>query len=212
MKFSSLGKGQRARKPFALPMPDGTTVEVALVPLLSAQDAEIATRAREYALSQGGKPEDGDPHYEIGMRVHTIALAVIDKDSPLDKPEPFFDGGAAQILDPDNGLDRDRIALLFEAQHAVQDEHAPRRGKMTYAEYLENVLTHAELEEGDDLPFERWRPSMRRSFVLSICKELRVFLLARLSAGPGAPEGSTSSASSAPPTTTPPVAAAGEAP
>lgn len=201
MKFSSLGKGRRARKPYALPMPDGTTVPLDLIPLLSAQDAEVAKGAREYALSQGGKPEDGDPHYEIGIRVHTILLAAIDPDSPLDKPAPFFDGGVAQILDPEVGLDRDRIALLFEAQHAVQDEFSPRRGKMSYVEYIQSVLDHAQLDEKDDLPFEQWRPYMRKSFLLSTCRALTAFLRAKSIGGPGTPADSTTSESSPQPTT-----------
>lgn len=196
MKFSQIVKGTRARKAFPLPMPDGVEYELALVPLSGAQEMQAHADARKLAAERGSaEPKAGDPLFERALWATTLAVACVDTESPEAAPRPFFDGGAVQILDD---LDRDRIAYLFEAQQAWQDECAPRPGSMTGDEFLSNVLACARSEDGAELPFERWRPVLRRSFVRSLALQAVISLLPRSPSGPSSPDTTSSSASSSP--------------
>lgn len=196
MKFSQIIKGTRARKAFPLPMPDGVEYEVALVPLSGSQEMQALADARKVATERGSaEPKAGDALYERALWACTLAAACIDPESPEAAPRPFFDGGVGQILDE---LDRDRIAYLFEAQQAWQDECAPRPGSMTGDEFLSNVLACARSEDGAELPFERWRPVLRRSFVRSLALQAVISLLPRSPSGPSSPDTTSSSESSSP--------------
>jgi len=121
-KFKDVAEGQLARRAVEFPLPSGRLVTVAVVPLFGESEAEILAAARAYAQAHGvPDPKKGDELYEFGIWVHTVVRGVVDPDSPADAPQPFFDGGVAQILDPRSGLGREWIALLFEAQQAWQD-------------------------------------------------------------------------------------------
>lgn len=201
-KFSQVAKGATARKRVSFTLMDGTAVECAVIPLLVEADAEILAGARKHAMDRGvADPKDGDPLYEQGIWIHTIVRGCVDPDSPENAPQPFFDGGAQQILHPTLGLDRDRIAFLFEAQQAWQDECSLRPGKLTAGEFFAELVRHAELPEGAELPFERWRPVLRRSFVRSMAVRLGELLQLRSLLGPDSPATTTGSGKPAPNTT-----------
>lgn len=183
-KFSQIAKGAAARHPVTFPLLSGQEVTCAVVPLIGEAEADVLTGARAFAVSRGvADPKAGEPIYELGLWIHTLVRGCVDADSPEDKPEPFFDGkdadgkalpdgGVQQILDPRRGLDRDRIALLFQAQQAWQDECAPGPKTLDPAQYLAEVYRHAGVPEGLALPLEEWRHAMRRSFMRSTCKAL----------------------------------------
>ena len=68
----------------------------------------------------------------------------------------------------------------------------PRPGSMTGDEFLSNVLACARSEDGAELPFERWRPVLRRSFVRSLALQAVISLLPRSPSGPSSPDTTTS--------------------
>ena len=184
-RFSKLVKGTRARKPFALALPNAAEdVSIALVSLSGADEVEVFAQARAFAKSKGiDDPKQGDPIYERAIWASTLLLACIDPESPESSPVPFFDS-VEEIL---GGLDRDRIALLFEAQQAWQDETSPRPGSMSAVEFVDMTFACARAEEGADLPFERLRPVTRRSFVHTLALQYVALQLGRSPTGPVSP-------------------------
>lgn len=198
-RYSQIKKGTRARRTVSFPMMDGTVIECDVVPLLSDAEAEILAGARSFAKARGVEnPGDGDPIYELGRWVHTVARGCVDKDSPADAPQPFFDGGVEQILDPVDGLDRDRIALLFVEQEHWQDACAPSPKGLSAGEYLAEVLAHAEAPEHATLPFARWRPVMQSSFVRTMAAQLSTLLKLKSLHGSDGADEERSSATSPP--------------
>lgn len=172
-KFKDVAEGQLARRAVEFPLPSGRLVTVAVVPLFGESEAEILAAARAYAQAHGvPDPKKGDELYEFGIWVHTVVRGVVDPDSPADAPQPFFDGGVAQILDPRSGLGREWIALLFEAQQAWQDELAPRPKEMGAVEFLQHIMTIVEAPPRAELPFFRWRRVLQDSFLRTLCKTL----------------------------------------
>ena len=196
-KFSSIARGVRARKAVTFPLLGGGDATCAVVPLLAEQEVAVLAQARAFAISKGlTDPKDGQPLYELSKWVHTLVHACVDVDSPLDDPAPFFDGGAAQILHPKEGLDRDRIALLYQEWMAWQDECSPPPGTMTGEEYMRHLLSHSEVADGAELPFVRWRPIIQQAFVRTMASQLSVLLGLRSLSGSISPESMTSSENS----------------
>ena len=118
--FSQLAKGTRARRRIALPLGDtkadpamatGWSGEVTALDVrpLSPAKRPTSSSARSRFAKERGLTEPGpeDALYEFGLQLHRIALACIDKDSPEDKPAPFFDGG----VEPDSSRARRSRAI-----------------------------------------------------------------------------------------------------
>lgn len=193
-RFSKLVKGSKARKPFALSLPNAVEdVQIALVPLSGADEVETFAQARAFAKSKGiDDPKQGDPIYERAIWASTLLIACIDPESLEAAPVPFFDS-VEEIL---GGLDRDRIALLFEAQQAWQDECSPRPGSMSAVEFVDMTFACARAAEGADLPFERLRPVTRRSFVHTLALQYVALQLGRSPTGQDSPENASGSETS----------------
>ena len=203
-KYSNLAKGTQVRTVHEFPLPGGGVDRVAVVPLLGIAIADVAKAAREFATSRGAAAVDGDKEYELGIHVETIARAVLDVDSPSDKPAPYFAGGVAEILDPVSGLDPDRIALLFELQRQAQETYSPDGGALTALELFEHLQKASEVDEGVEIPFERLPRGKRRAFVRGIARLALLSLSDRSGHGPSSPDAVPTSESSAP-TSTPPA-------
>lgn len=199
-KFSEIAKGVTARRSFTFTLPSGTDCTVDLAIILGENDALILRKAKEFAEARDVKdPKPGDPLYELGIWVNTIALGVVDPDSPIDAPQPFFDGGVPQILDEKTGLGREWIALLFQAQQAWQDHLAPRPKEMGPNEFLAHIIQIAEAPSDAELPFSRWRPALQGSFLRKLCGSWRELLQLKWSIGADSSGAATSSKPSAPP-------------
>jgi len=184
-KFRDVAAGAQARKLFDFPLPSGTTVPVALVPLFGESEAEVFRDARLFAIERGlPDPKKGDELYELGLWVATIVRGVVDPDSPQDAPVPFFDS-VAQIMDPRKGLGREWIALLFEAQQAWQDEISPRPKAMGAVEYFQAIAEIVEAPPHAEIPFFRWRRGLQASFLRTLCATFYEVHLGRST--PGAP-------------------------
>lgn len=159
MKFRDLERGPAAGRLEDFELPGGAVAKIRVIPLLAGRDREIEAGAAEYARANGAEPKAGEPTYERGVYAYTVLLATLD---PADGA-PFF-ASVAEMLDPVNGLDRDRLAWLFEIQQQAQSDFAPQRGKLTNEQFFDWLNRTAEAGDDADLPFERSPRSMQRAY------------------------------------------------
>lgn len=171
-RFAQVAKGAAARHAVEVVLLDGTAWRVDVVPLVGEAEADVLVGARTFAKAHGlDDPKRGDELYELGIWVHTLLVACLDPDEQA-KPVRAFDS-VEQILDRGTGLDRDRIAFIFEAQQRHQDACSFRKRGLDQGEYIQAVVEHAFADEdAEELPFELWQPATRRSFVHSMAKHL----------------------------------------
>jgi hypothetical protein len=202
-KYSSIVQGPRARKTIDLPRPGavvnmetgawrGPTIKLDVRPLRGDEHDQVLADAKKYAEKLGSTdPTEGEELFERGRLLHTLAIACVDTDSPVDAPQPFFDGGVEQILTADE-LTPEVLAYLYEHQQLWQDEVSPLVKSMTPAEFATAVVRTASGENGDMSFFVSARPGMRWSFTLSMAKLLAAStLLASLSTSDSEPQAQT---------------------
>lgn len=167
-KLSDLMKGRRARKrgvPFVTL--DGVESTVDLTVLSGNDYGRVLEYATAYAERFGGKPQEGDPLFDHGRDVMTIALGCVDPDSPDDAPQSFC-SSPDEVLDR---LHRDWIKILAERQRFFQDVVSPRRQAMTKDEFYDHIVKLAETpEDSDEDPFDRFAPSLRLSFERTLAR------------------------------------------
>lgn len=193
--FGTIVKGRRARKRSPeLTTMDGVSFSCDLRALVGVDDADVFARAREYAQSKGiASPKDGEPLYELGIAVHTLALACVDPESPEAEPRPFFDGGVEQIL---AHLDRDRILYLYEVQRGWQSSFSPRASDFaSFEERVQAIWELANAEEDDERPFARLGAGLHRSLLRTLARQWLISLGIRSLSG-SADEPPTTSAGS----------------
>lgn len=207
---------------------NGQVVKLRFMPLRAGRDREIEALARRYVEAQNkAHPDDPpaiaapkEPTYERAIFAATILLSTLDAEDR----KPFF-SSVDEILDPEAGLDRDRLALAFELQLLAQADFAPPgAGKLTSEQYAAWFERTATAEEGVELPFERSPRAMQRHFVRGMATAHRSLLTELLSAlqeisrlrseiaslrgksgpGPSSPTAATSFAPSAPTSTSAP--------
>lgn len=172
MKYSDLERGPIDGRVEDFELPGGVVVKVRVLPLLPAADMDIADAARAFAEKRGVPAVAGNTIYELGVYAHTIFRSIRDPDDGA----PFF-ASVEEMLEPKTdeqgrtlrGLDRDRIALLFELQQQAQADFAPRAGKLTNAEYYTMLDATAQWEGGAAAPFERLPRNAQRNFVHITC-------------------------------------------
>lgn len=161
--FSLIVQGSRARKRVESTTITGQPFACDLRAVVGVDDAAIFAEARAFAKARGvAEPKEGEPLYDLGLAVHTLAIACVDSDFPADKPAAFFDGGPSQILEH---LDRDRILYLYETLTSWQSTFSPRAASQTWPEYVASVYAIATAEEGSaEDPFVKWAPGLRASW------------------------------------------------
>lgn len=168
--FSLIVQGSRARKRVESTTIAGQPFACDLRAVVGVDDAVIFAEARAFAKARGvAEPKEGDPLYDLGLAVHTLAVACVDPDSPTDAPRVFFDGGAAQILEY---LDRDRILYIYETLTAWQSTFSPRQQAQSWPEYVASVYVLASEEAGADDPFVNWSPALRASWARTTARLL----------------------------------------
>lgn len=152
-KFSEVAAGVRARRPILLPLPgatvDGETGEwlgpthpLDIRVLNEGEYEDMLAAALAFAKKKGlGSPEDGDALYERGKMLYTLAVACIDKDSPKENPQSFFDGGVEQIQQSEI-MTPEVIGYLYQQQQLMQEEIAPMKD-MSPAEYVAAAIQTA---------------------------------------------------------------------
>ncbi len=168
MKFAQLERGPTQGRTEDFELWPGVTIKIRFVPVLAGKDREIEAGAVEYAKSVGAEPKQGEPSYERGVYAHTVWRGALDPDDGA----PIF-ASIAEMLDPDKGLDRDRLAMLFELQQQAQADFAPRAGKLTNAEFFSLLGRTVEAPEGTDLPFESLPRATQRIYHRTIARSYR---------------------------------------
>lgn len=177
-KFSEVVAGARTRRPIKLPLPgahmdpetqewDGPTDVLDIRPLRESEHVEMLANALAFARKNGlDKPEDGDPIYERGKMVHTLAIACIDHDSSKEAPLPYFDGGVEQISSSEV-MTPEVIGYLYLQQQMLQDEVSPLNASMKPAEFMAAALSTA---KGNYSFFVNSRPGTQWSFMRTLAK------------------------------------------
>ena len=170
MKFSNLQLGARAERVVELPghTHDGKPVTLIVRPLTGTEESDALRRGFEFAIQEGNpKPCAGDPLYDLGMMVHTLVLGCLDPDSPADDRQPFFDGGAPQVL---KLLGREIIHFVYQRHELWQDECSPYARNLSATELLAKVQEVA--SSTDDAPFSRMSPATRWLFTRTTARLL----------------------------------------
>lgn len=198
-RFADVLKGTRARKAATFPLPgakasaDGTweggTVKVDLRPLTPAELASCYAAAAEYAKARGVAAVDGEPVYDIAIRSHVIALAVLDCDEQT-KAVPFF-ASAEEVMSAD-GITDAHVGYLYELCEHWQLECSPQI-KTLDAKTFEKVTISA--AEGDALPFLSLVPGTRWLYTRSLASLYLASLRSRSLSGQGSQDSSTTSGS-----------------
>lgn len=179
-KFSTVVQGMRARKPIKLPLPGaqvdsesgewlGPTVDLDVRAIREDEHTDVLAQAFAFARKHGlQEPGDGDPLYEQGKMLHTMAIACIDRESPKDAPAPFFDGGWEQIHKSEV-MTPEVVNYLYLQQQMFQDEVSPLLKGMTPNEFMAAAIKTA----GGDLSFfVNSRPGMQWSFLRTMARQL----------------------------------------
>lgn len=173
MKFSSLetiAAGTHAERNVDLPVPgrDAPPVPMAMRPLSGAEDISVCAEALKMAKARGVEsPTFGDPIYDLALWANTVAVSFVDVDSPRDKREPFFDGGAEQVL---ANLHPETIAYLAERQAVWQEECSPSVRAKSVGELFS--LAKGLAEASDDSFFSRLSPRTRWSLARTLARLL----------------------------------------
>lgn len=164
-RFSEIVKGPRARRRgVAFTTLGGVEATCDLRLLTGADDEAILAAATAAAKRAGAEAVEGNIVFDFARACEVVARAGVDPDSSETDPRPYFDS-AEQVKE---NLDRERIYLLFEAQAAYQDEASPRPSKMGVEELVQMMWASTLVPEGQELPFERLQPVLRRSCMRSL--------------------------------------------
>lgn len=158
MKFSDLVAGKKATRVVTITLHD-QELKLQVTPLSATEEITADAYAIRFAKDNGAEPNDDSQIYRKAIAAQTIALAYM---TPENAEQPFFDGGAAQVLT----LDTDTIAYLMEHQEYWQAETSPGRKLGKNFDLLQ--LTHDLGEVGDDsdpLLFLRISPTTRARLV-----------------------------------------------
>jgi hypothetical protein len=184
-KFSNVLQGPRARKPIKLPLPGaqvdpetgewiGPTADLDVRPLREDEYTGVLKEALAFARKNGlTEPGEGDPLYEQGMMIHTLAVTCIDRESPKEDPQPFFDGGWEQIFKSEV-ISPEVLHYLYNQQQLWQDEVSPLLKTMNQVEFIAAAIKVA---GGDQSFFVCTRPGMLWSFMHTLAKQLHDSLL-----------------------------------
>jgi hypothetical protein len=122
MKFAQATKGTRAETPVDIPIPGTSeTVPALLRPLTALEDMDVVARATDTARAKKVEPRDGESVYDAALWAETLAIAVLDKDSPAGARERFFEDAAQIVAD----YDTDTLAMLHEQQRLWQESCSP---------------------------------------------------------------------------------------
>lgn len=167
MKFSTIAQGTRAERIVDLPgykKEDGSPIRLALRPLTGAEEQRVLESALTDAKKGGSaEPKPGDQLYDLAIMAHTLALGCLDVDSPVTARAPFFDQGAAHLLE---NLHVETITYLFERHDQWQSECSPYVRQMSLDALLSKAREVASPE--GEAAFTGMSPGMRWVFARSM--------------------------------------------
>lgn len=145
----------------------GTVHAFALRPLTGGEDGLALSGATEFAKehkAESAKP--GNPLFDLGYMIHSLAFACVDTDSPKDAREPFW-RDAEEIR---GALGSEDIAFLHARLEAWQFQCSPTRSSMSGPELIGHLIKIAEGE--DDLFFSQLRPGLAASLMRTMARAL----------------------------------------
>lgn len=206
MKLHQIAKGTRSVKriPFRVSnapdiegvdwKKDENTIEVGIRALTPAESSEVLEKARDAAEKAGVKEWLAThPLCELHLMVHLVAVACVDSEAPS---EPFFVGGAKEILDSPE-IAGDNLAYLAQQAKLWNDQLGPREPEMTAEQLISALIREAERpENAPETFFSLLRPSSQLSFFRSTAKLLTSSLMNRYLSG--SPEATSSTETTAP--------------
>lgn len=167
MKFSSVLLGKRAESVVDLQY-RGEALRFALRPLDGTEEAAALERATEFARSRNAASVvPGNPLFDLGLMVHSLALAAIDVDSPAEARQPYFDAGADAVL---GAFGPEEIAFLYARYEHQQAECSPTINRMSANEMVGHLIEIAGSDS--DLPFVRLRPALQLSLLRFSARQL----------------------------------------
>lgn len=178
------------------------SVDVGLRVLLGRETERVLECAQAYAERHKAKrAEPGDPLYDYGFRLYTVALSAVDPDSDPKDPEPFFgskgdlESAVDEILSSPF-IGRDGILYLSEQQEHWQDALNPSPLKVSPERLYELVVEVA--TSRDARPFWELRPGMQWVLARFMAGQLVSSPEQRFFSGASSPESSSSSSGSTP--------------
>jgi hypothetical protein len=108
--------------------------------------------------------------------VHLVAVACVDSEAPS---EPFFVGGAREILDSPE-IAGDNLAYLAQQAKLWNDQLGPRDPDLTVEQLISALVREAERpENAPEAFFSRLRPSSQLSCFRSISRLLTSSLMSK---------------------------------
>jgi hypothetical protein len=171
-----------AAQPGQPPSSEPTTIPVGVRALTGDETALVYQKAEVDARAKGVTTwSDEHPLCHLYVMVHTLAVAVVDADSPHAAPVPFFNGAEHVLSSP--LICTDNIAYLYERQQDWQDECSIETKSMTVDQVIGTLLEEADRPENADSPLERMRPGLRRSFLHTTAVLFATLQRARLGSG-----------------------------
>jgi len=163
-KFAAICKGTRARrKDVRFTTLHGKEAACDLRVLNGAEHEACLVAASAAAKTAGVPADHGSVVFDFALACEIVAKSAIDPDKQ-DVEEAYF----ASVAEVKDGLDRERVFLLFDRQTSLQDEVSPRLSTMTLDEAVSKVFEAALVPEGHELPFELWQPVARRQWVRTL--------------------------------------------
>jgi hypothetical protein len=165
--FAAMKEGVRHREPIELEI-DGRKVPVDMRKLSVGETTQVLTTALELAkLKKSEDPKPGDPIYDRMKTLATLALALVDHDSPKEDPKPFFD--SPQQIEASGLLSDDVIEFVLARWELWVDQNSMSKRAVTTLEMVKLIASCA----GDDaLPFLGLSPAMQWHFVRFMARTL----------------------------------------
>jgi hypothetical protein len=159
-KFAQICSGERPRKRDVSFMTlSGREAKCDLELVDGDEYLTCLAAATAVAKKAGAEPVEGNAVYDFALACEIVARAGRDPDAPKER---YFD----DVEQVRKNLDSERVLFLFRMHEILQDESAPQlRGPMTVEEAVREMVEAAIVKEGDELPFERWRPVSQRTWV-----------------------------------------------
>lgn len=192
---------QRARDQAAAPPGQAAFssgyVDVGLRVLLGVETTRAMKCAQDFAERSGSKdPTPGDPLYDFGWRLYTVALAAVDPDSDPKSPEPFFgergnvESAVEEMLSSPH-IGRDGILYLSEQHESWQDLLNPLILKLSLEQLWAKVGEVAASRDAG--PFFELQPATRWIFARFMAAQLLSSLDPRSSSTASSPSESSNS-------------------
>jgi hypothetical protein len=165
-RLKDIARGDRAYCTKTLPLLDNQKLAIAIGVLPFGEEGDAFAEARKYAIAKGvTDPKKGEPIYERALALFIVYASCFDPDQLPDKRVRTFES----TQEIEEILDHDRVAMLFQWQRAWQREISPSPKGMTPQDYIKMVVSAAEAEEEEEIPFFSLQHRAQKTFLRFTC-------------------------------------------